>query len=112
MPRCPVDWGTNSGWIGGIAGSILGVLGGLIGTWFSIKNTSGPRERAFMIKASVLCWLFVALFLAGLFIIPRWYNLLVWIPYVILLPLGILKLNATQQRIRQEESNSSSAPPP
>jgi hypothetical protein len=31
----------------------LGVLGGVIGTYFSVKNTSGPREQAFMIRVSI-----------------------------------------------------------
>ena len=41
------------GLIGGIVGGIIGVAGGLLGTYFSIKNTNGPRERAFVIKASM-----------------------------------------------------------
>ena len=41
----------NAGILAGIIFSVsLGVLGGAIGTYFSIKNTSGPRERAFMVR--------------------------------------------------------------
>jgi len=35
----------NTGLIGGIIGGIIGVAGGIIGTYFSIKNTNGPKER-------------------------------------------------------------------
>ncbi len=77
----------NDGWIGGIAGGVIGLIGGIVGTYFSIKNTNGPRERAFMVKMSVVCWV-------------------LWIPYGILLPLGIVVGNRTQQRIRKEESQN------
>jgi hypothetical protein len=44
----------NSGILIGIIFSVsLGVLAGAIGTYFSVKNTSGPRERAFMIRVSI-----------------------------------------------------------
>ena len=99
-----MDPGTLGGWVGGILGSVIGVLGGVIGTYFTIKNTNGPRERAFTIKASILCWLFVMSFLAGMLLIPFWYNMLLWVPYAIVLVFGIRRWNQTQFRIRQEES--------
>jgi hypothetical protein len=37
-----------------IVGSIVGLAGGVIGTYFSIKNTKGPRERAFTVKSAVV----------------------------------------------------------
>ncbi|HUP78675.1 MAG TPA: hypothetical protein VM260_08985 [Pirellula sp.] len=46
--------GQIGGWVGGIFGGAIGILGGVIGTYFSIKNTKGTRERAFMISASIL----------------------------------------------------------
>jgi hypothetical protein len=96
-----VNWGA---WIGAIAGGLFGVLGGALGTYLSIKNTHGPRERAFMIRASMTAWLLVAVFLVGLWLIPGWYRFLLWIPYVPLLIWGVLKWNSTQARIRREES--------
>ncbi len=94
-------------WAGGILGGLLGVLGGAIGTYFTIKNTNGPRERAFVIKGSIVCWVFVIGFIAGMLLIPQWYNLLLVVPYMILLILGIRKWNQIQFRIRQEESSQS-----
>ena len=41
-------------WIGAIAGAVIGLAGGAVGTWFSIRNTNGPRERAFMVKAAAV----------------------------------------------------------
>jgi hypothetical protein len=94
----------NAGWIGGIAGGAIGLLGGIVGTYFSIRNTRGPRERAFMVKASALCWIGIGLFLGLMFALPHPHRYLLWIPYAIVLPLGILRINRTQQRIRQAES--------
>ncbi len=99
-----MNWGMLGGWIGGIAGAAMGLLGGVIGTYFSIKNTSGPRERAFMIKAAILCWVFVGLFCAGMWLIPSWYKMLLVVPYVAILLFCIRWGNATQSRIRREES--------
>lgn len=94
----------DPGLIGGIVGGSVGLLGGVIGTYASIKNTNGPRERAFMIKAAVMTWIGVTLFLALLFLLPRPYNFLLWIPYAIALPLGIRWCNRRQQAIRAEEA--------
>jgi phosphotransferase system glucose/maltose/N-acetylglucosamine-specific IIC component len=67
------------GLFGGIAGSVVGVMGGVIGTYFSIKNTNGPKERAFVIRAAAVCWLGVTAFLVCLFLAPRPWSVLVWI---------------------------------
>ena len=62
--------GSMVGLVGGIAGGVVGVMGGIVGTYFSIKNTKGPKERAFAIRAAALCWLGVSAFLACLFLLP------------------------------------------
>ena len=38
--------------LGGL-GALIGVIGGAVGTYFSIKNTSGPKERDYMVKSAV-----------------------------------------------------------
>jgi len=96
----------DAGWITGIAGGIIGLIGGIIGTYFSIKNTNGPREHAFMVKAGIVCWIAIILFLGLMFALPNPYRYFLWIPYAILLPLGIVFCNRTQQKIRKEESQN------
>jgi hypothetical protein len=95
----------NPGLIGGIAGSFIGVAGGLIGTYFSIKNTNGPRERAFMIRSAIVCWVGVGVFLAAMFFVPQ-ARLWIWLPYCILLPLGIRYGNQKRMAIRREEQTN------
>jgi hypothetical protein len=92
----------NIGLIGGVVGSLFGVAGGAIGTYFGIKQTDGPRERAFMGRAATICWLGLALFLAGLFLLPESRPWL-WVPYSILLPFAIGYANKRQMAIRREE---------
>ena len=98
--------GAMWGWIGGIAGCVIGIAGGIIGTYFSIKNTNGPRERSFTIKAAIIWWMGGITFLVLLFALPNPYRWFVWIPYGVLFPLGITFGNQRQQAIRQEESQS------
>jgi len=90
--------------VAGIIFSVsLGLSGGAIGTYFSIKNTSGPRERAFMIRVSIVTWIAVSIFVAALILLPMPYNWLLWIPYGIALPLTIIRWNKRQMEIRNEE---------
>jgi len=90
--------------IAGIAGATIGVLGGLLGTYFSIRNTNGPRERAFMVKASVYGWAGIVAFVVLLFLVPHPYRWFLCIPYGVALPVAITKCNRTQAQIRAEEA--------
>jgi RNA polymerase sigma factor (sigma-70 family) len=94
---------------GVILGPIIGLLGGLLGTWCGIRNTKSFRERRFMIRMLLLVYvlLFVlvglplTLTLAGL--IPPWaYWSCLGVFFVILVPL-IFWSYAHQRRIQIEE---------
>ncbi len=98
--------GPTVGWIGGILGGILGTIGGAVGTYFSIKNTNGPKERAFIVRCAVVGWIGIFLFSALLFLLPDPYRYLVWIPYGIALPLGIRFCNRKQNMIRESEKGA------
>lgn len=94
------------GLVGGIIGGVLGLAGGAVGTYASIKNTEGPRERQFMVRVAVVTWIAVTLFLALLFVLPSPYRWFMWIPYGVTLPLAIVHLNRKQRAIRLEEERS------
>lgn len=91
------------GLIGGTLGAVLGVVGGIVGTYCSISNCKSRRQKKFMIKASIYCWLAITLFLLLLLATPTSYVWLVWIPYGVLLPIGINAINRGIARIQQEE---------
>ncbi|AKJ64314.1 hypothetical protein [Kiritimatiella glycovorans] len=94
----------NPGLIGGVVGTLVGVAGGAVGTWCSIKNTNGPLERTFMIRASVMMWVFALVFIALLFLIPAPYGWMATLPFSLMLPLLIVWGNRKQQQIRSLES--------
>ena len=98
----------HPGLIGGLVGCFLGLVGGVVGTWATIRNTSGPRERAFVVKAAAIGWAAGLVFLALLILLPSPWRFLLWVPYGILLPLGIINGNRIQKRIRKEEARGSS----
>lgn len=91
--------------MGGVVGGIVGVLGGVIGTYFSIKNTKGPLEKQFMVRASILIWMAITLFLVLMFLLPYPQRLWLWLPYGIFLPLSITRINKRLDEIRSSESN-------
>jgi Ca2+/Na+ antiporter len=104
--------GNQWAWIGGIAGSAIGLAGGIVGTYFSIRNTQGPRERSFMIKFAIVAWVFMLVFLALLFALPNPFRWLLWIPYAVFLPMAIRYGNLKQQALRNEESQQQAFRPP
>ena len=94
------------GLVGGMIGGAIGVIGGIVGTYASINNTQGPKERQFMIRASAVAWIGIALFLVLLLTLPKPFNFLMWGVYGVLLPLGIIKTNKTVAAIREAESRA------
>lgn len=98
--------GATWGWIGGILGAVLGTLGGAVGTYFSIKNTKGPRERAFMVRCAVIAWIAIFVFVGLLVLIPSPYRFLLWVPYGVVLPLAIRFCNRKQEAIRKAEGQA------
>jgi hypothetical protein len=92
--------------VGAFGGAALGILGGLVGTYFGIKTTNGPRERTFVVRCSVLCWLAGSAFLAALFVTPTPYASLLWLPYMAALPFAARAWNRRQMQIRGEESRA------
>jgi uncharacterized membrane protein YfcA len=95
--------GESWGLIGGILGAILGVGGGLIGTYFSISRCRSPDERKFMIQTAVIGWLFMILFFVLLVMLPNPYRFLVWLPYGALLAWGIPYTNRRLKRIQDAQ---------
>lgn len=99
------------GLIGGIAGGLIGVAGGIVGTYFSIKNTRGPKERQFMVQQAATIWVVLttlALVNVLCFVFARkiyWYvyGVSMAVFFVALTP-WILWSNKRQQLIAQSEA--------
>ncbi|OHB66849.1 MAG: hypothetical protein A2Y76_01225 [Planctomycetes bacterium RBG_13_60_9] len=107
VPAAKALW---AGVVGGaLLGPVLGLLGGVLGAWCSIRNTKSPRERRFAIRMAVFVWLLLlalgglplTLALAGL--VPKWACWSCFAAFfALLLPL-ILWGNAHQRRIQIQD---------
>lgn len=92
----------DAGMAGGLAGGIIGVMGGVIGIYFSIRNTTRPRERALMLRLAALSWLWLAGLVAWLFLMPRPWNqaaILLNLPILLSIP----RMNRRLARARAED---------
>jgi peptidoglycan/LPS O-acetylase OafA/YrhL len=98
-------------WVGLVAGCSVGLAGGVLGTYLSLKNTRGPGERAFVARLSVACWVLCLAFVAGRFLLPDPYRQLLWVPYTALLIVGVRAWNRRQEQIRREEAGERGAEP-
>jgi len=87
----------HPGLVGGLVGGAIGLAGGIIGTVVSIRSTQGPRERAFLIRASAFFWTVGLLFIALLLFLPSPYKWFLWIPY----PLIFLTIPYGNRRLRE-----------
>ena len=90
--------------MGGIVGSVVGAAGAALGAYVSIRNTRGPRERAFVIKANVTCWLAALAFVVVMFMAPVPYRFWLIPVYVIGLLSNVRLWNRKQFELREEES--------
>ncbi len=104
-----MDWAAFAGWGGAIIGTLLGFAGGAFGTWCTLRSAQGPRERAFLVRASIVIWIAVLGFLAAVLFLPAPYKHLIWAPYILGLMGGVRLLNRRIEQIRREESHA--APP-
>lgn len=95
----------SAGVIGAIAGSCIGILGGLFGTYCAIRNIRGLQARAFAVKAAVGWWIGVSVFVALVWVLPHPQRHFMWIPYAVLLPLGIYFTNRGLARAREPEGD-------
>lgn len=110
----PVPWGEFNLLIGCKSvvslfdwSALVGIAGGVIGCYFAIRNTHGPKERQFMVRLCIGMVLLLALLLGSVFYVG--YPAAAWImaPFFgILLPLFIYFGNKKQQQIRKAEANS------
>jgi RNA polymerase sigma factor (sigma-70 family) len=96
-------------------GPVMGILGGALGTWSSIRSTEHPRERTFMKRQAVLVWIFVVTAMAVMFGITaaqqryrfsgQTFGLLLsgfWIVYIALLMAFITVANRRHRRLRDD----------
>ncbi len=98
-----------SGISGAVLGPIVGLLGGIFGTWMSIKHTKSARERRFVVTMSIVVWLALVLLgaiplvLAITSVISKWACWPFFTLFFILLIPSLVWGNARQRQIQIEE---------
>ncbi len=97
----PSDYGL----IGGTVGAIVGLLGGIVGTYFSIRNTQGDKERAFVIRASLIGWIVIVVVAIIAYLTPSPYKVFAFIPVWIGLPIVIVYWNRKQKELRESDEH-------
>lgn len=76
--------------IGGITGAVIGIGGGVFGTYMSIKNTQTPRERQFIIRLAAGFWLILCVWVGVPLLLVLANVLPLELFWVILLPFYVL----------------------
>jgi Ca2+/Na+ antiporter len=104
--------GATVGLIVGVSGALIGLVGGGIGTYVSIKHAQGPRERSLVITIAVTVWVALVAFLAALVLIPAPYRFFLWLPYIVLLVWGMRVWQRRHAQIRAEEAAEYDEPAP
>ena len=96
----------NMGPIGIIIVGIIGLMGGVIGSYFSIRKTHGPKEKAYITKIVIAGWIGIIVFLALLSLTPPPYSMYLFVALTVILTITIIKGNKIQAKIRKEEANN------
>jgi len=60
----------HPGLIGAIAGGLIGMMGGAIGVYVSLKNATRPRERSLMVRFAGFSAVWLCVLCAWLFLMP------------------------------------------
>jgi hypothetical protein len=92
------------GWIGGILGIVLGLGGGILGTYIPYRLATSPRQKAFILRSAAIVVGLILLLMLGQAFTPYPWNLLLWIPYAVVLLLCIAWMNKGLTRIAEEEA--------
>jgi hypothetical protein len=100
------QWGWLAGAVGIVLGALIGLGGGVFGTYCSIKNTRTAVERRFMIRYSVVIWLavislvFLPVGLSQFGLIPVWLQWTLFALFFLMLVPSIIWTNRHQAGLR------------
>ena len=93
-----------------IGGSVIGVLGGLIGTWATVHNAQGPNERRLAYQLASIFLVFYSVLVVGFFLVPQPYGLILHAINICVL-LQIPRMNRWFQQARQADLDEGTAKP-
>ena len=89
--------------MGLVFGGLL-LLIGAVGTFHSVKNTKGPRERVFATRSNLGAWIAIFVFFMTVYFLPEPYNYLVVVLYFAAFPFVVYRVCSRRLKIRRIES--------
>ncbi len=99
---------THSTWLS--ARAIIGllvmgmaILGGIIATYYNVRNVAGPKERTFVIQVCTVSWLIVLSLLLFAYFLPSPHRFVVAGLYLVVCPLMVFRWTNKHQLIRMIE---------
>jgi hypothetical protein len=87
----------------GISFSVLILLIGVVGTFQSVKNSKGPKERTFAAQWNLLAWIAIAIFFMAVYFLPEPYNFMAVVLYFVAFPLVVYRVCSRRLLIRRFE---------
>ncbi len=92
----------DTGTFGALVGTVMGIVGSVIGTAASLRRANSPAERWCIIKWAVALSILIGAFMAGFWITPASYRPWIWALYGAVLPLAIIAGNRDLARFHAD----------
>ncbi|MFH0908279.1 MAG: hypothetical protein V1929_05920 [bacterium] len=88
-----------------IGGVVMGAafLGGIVATYYNMRNAIGPKEKAFVVQVCAVTWLIVLSMLLFAYFLPSPHRFVVAGIYLIICPLLVFRWTNKHQLIRMIE---------
>lgn len=81
----------------------VAISGGIVATYYNVRNVSGPKERSFVIQVCTVSWLIVLSLLLFAYFLPSPHRFIVSGLYLVICPLMVFRWTNKHQLIRMIE---------
>jgi hypothetical protein len=95
----------SAGIVGGLVGCTLGVLVGILGTFFCIRNANGAEARVTMIKWALIIWGGLSAFAGLLIVTPKEHCWSIWLLYAAFTYWAVHAMNREQASATRAEAS-------
>ena len=99
---------SHPGFIGGMAGAFLGLLGGVLGTWFSYRNANSEKERRWIILYAASIFIFCTAYIFLSLAVSETIRTVLQIIYSLLLIVLIVGVTRHLNRLHRDTTNDRS----
>ena len=79
---------------------LLAVGVGLLASFHNVRNSKGPKEKAYVLRVCVIFWVLILSLLALVYYLPAPYRYIATFAYFVACPVFVYKTSKTHQLIR------------